>query len=198
MKTHTILRSSTLSALLLCWLPGLPGAFAGETPPGAPAGFDSLVKALQGRWTTLVYQGEAVDAHSQTSSGHGEQIWRTGPGGQVLMEEEHVASRNGDQYVLALHWWDRSTNTLQGMLCNNSGTAACNVDSFYRSKLNWDGRRLTIDLVFPQGSKMMLWHEEFADFTTDTFTQTGAIGEVGGPLKRVLTIRAKRVGDVSN
>ena len=198
MKTHTILRSSTAPALLVCLLGGLPGAFAGETPPGTPASFDSLVKTLKGRWTTLVYEGKAADAKSQASPDHGEQIWRTGPGGQVLMEEEHIASRNGDQYVLALHWWNRSTNTLEGMLCNNSGTQACNVDSFYRSKLNWDGQRLTIDLVFPQGSKMMLWHEEFADFTADAFTQTGAIGVVGGPLQRVVTIRAKRVGDVSN
>jgi hypothetical protein len=28
------------------------------------------------------------------------------------MEEEHIASRGGDQYVLALHWWDRSTKRL--------------------------------------------------------------------------------------
>jgi len=198
MRTHTILRSSILSALLVCLLPGLPAAFAGETSPGAPASFDSLVKTLKGKWATLVYQGEGADTNSQASPDHGEQIWRTGAGGRILMEEEHVASSHGDQYVLALHWWDSSTNTLKGMLCNNSGTGACNVDSFYRSNLSWDGKRLTIDLVFPQGSRMMLWHEEFADFTRDAFTQTGAIGAVGGPLKRVVTIRAKRVGDAVN
>jgi hypothetical protein len=113
------------------------------------------------------------------------------------MEEEHIALRGGDQYVLALHWWDRSTNTLKGMLCNNAGSGACSVDSFYRSKLNWDGKRLTVDLVFSQGTKLMLWHEEFGDFTGTSFTQTGDMGEVGGPLKRVVTIRARRVGEVS-
>ena len=113
------------------------------------------------------------------------------------MEEEHIASRGGDQYVLALHWWDRSTNTLKGMLCNNAGAGACSVDTFYRSKLNWDGKRLTVDLVFPQGTKMMLWHEEFGDFTGISFTQTGDMGEVGGPLKRVVTIRARKVGEVN-
>ena len=112
------------------------------------------------------------------------------------MEEEHIASRGGDQYVLALHWWDRSTNALKGMLCNNAGSGACNVDSFYRSKLNWDGKRLTVDLVFPQGTKLMLWHEEFGDITANSFTQTGDMGEVGGPLKRVVTIHARKVGEV--
>lgn len=159
--------------------------------------FDSLVKALKGRWETLLYHGNPVESGSaQDAADHGEEIWRTGPGGLTLIEEEHVASRDGDQYVLALHWWDRSTNTLKGMLCNNSGPGACNVDSFYRSKLNWDGKRLTVDLVFPQGPKLMLWHEEFGDFTGTSFTQTGDMGEVGGPLKRVITVYAKRVGDI--
>jgi hypothetical protein len=109
-----------------------------------------------------------------------------------------MASRGGDQYVLALQWWDRSTNSLKGMLCNNSGSGACSPDTFYRSNLNWDGKRLTVDLVFPRGSKLMLWHEEFSDFTGVSFTQTGDMGEVGGALKRVVTIRAQRVGEVSD
>jgi hypothetical protein len=158
------------------------------------ADFDSLAHTLKGRWTTLVYAGESTSGVPD----HGEQVWRTGPGALVLMEEEHVARQGGDMYLMALHWWDRSTNSLKGMLCNNSGSGACNVESYYRSKLNWDGHRLTVDLVFPQGPKMMLWHEEFADFTADSFTQTGDMGEVGGTLKRVLTIHAKRVGDVQN
>ncbi len=183
------------------------GAATAATPSAsAPSGgelvasdFASLVKALKGRWQTLVYHGEAERGVApQEAADHGEQVWRTGPGGLTLMEEEHIASRGGDQYVLALQWWDRSTNTLKGILCNNSGSGACSVDSFYRSKLNWDGNRLTIDLVFPQGAKLMLWHEEFANFTGTSFTQTGDLGEVGGPLKRVVTIHARRVDDVSS
>ena len=160
--------------------------------------FASLVKTLKGRWETLVYhedpQGRATP---QEAADHGEQVWRTGPGGLTLMEEEHIASRDGDQYLLALHWWDRSTNTLKGMLCNNAGSGACSIDSFYRSTLNWDGKRLTVDLVFPRGTKMMLWHEEFGDFTGTSFTQTGDIGLVGGPLQRVVTIRARKVGEIN-
>jgi len=178
-----------------------PSSATTATTPSAPApstgevvasNFASLVKALNGRWKTLVYQEEPQGGTAaQEAAAHGEQVWRTGPGGLTLMEEEHIASRDGDQYVLALHWWDRSSNTLKGMLCNNAGSGACSVDSFYRSKLNWDGKRLTVDLVFPQGTKMMLWHEEFGDFTGTSFTQTGDMGEVGGPLKRVVTIHAR-------
>jgi hypothetical protein len=161
--------------------------------------FASLVNALKGRWQTLIYRGDPKGSVSaQEAPDHGEQVWRTGPGGLTLIEEEHVASSGGDQYLLALHWWDRSTNRLKGILCNNSGSGACNADTFYRSNLNWDGKRLTVDLVFPQGSKLMLWHEEFSDFTSVSFTQTGDMGEVGGALKRVATIRAQRVGEASD
>ena len=58
--------------------------------------FASLVKALKGKWETLVYhedpQGGVV---SQEAADRGEQVWRTEPGGFTLMEEEHIASRNG-------------------------------------------------------------------------------------------------------
>jgi hypothetical protein len=98
------------------------------------------------------------------------------------MEEERIPS--------AL---DNETHSLKGILCNNSGSGACNVDSYYRSKLTWDGKQFTVNLVFSQGEKMMVWHEVFSDFTRNSFTQTGDIGEVGGPLKRVVTLHATRV-----
>lgn len=182
------------------------GVAASETPPpkslaaaeASASDFASLVQTLEGSWQTLLYDGDpGQGAGPQEAVGHGEQTWRTGPGGLTLIEEEHIASRGHDQYVLALHWWDRSTNSLKGMLCNDSGPGACSVDSYYRSKLHWDGKRLTVDLVFPQGNKLMVWHEEFGDFTGTSFTQTGDMGEVGGPLKRVVTIRAKRIGGTS-
>jgi hypothetical protein len=189
------LRTGLMLALIAwCW-PALARAEpAPETAPATAhsADFDSLVKALKGKWTTLIYEGQ--DEHAAQPM-HGEQLWRMGLGGLVLMEEERISSPDGDQYVLALHWWDRSTNSLKGMLCNNSGSGACNVDSAYRSKLNWDGKRFTIDLVFPQGSNMMVWHEEFFDFTGSSYTQTGDMGKVGGPLKRVATIHAKKAAD---
>lgn len=191
---------SFVAAVVVLWVIGARAGGAAEpTPPAVPstahaADFDSLVKTMKGRWATLVYSG---DAETGTPD-HGVQVWRTGPGGTVLIEEEHVAARSGDLYVMALHWWDRATNSLKGVLCNNSGSGACNVDSYYRSKLNWDGQRLTVDLVFPQGAKLMLWHEEFGSFTTTSFLQTGDMGEVGGPLKRVVTIRATKIGEASD
>jgi hypothetical protein len=174
----------------------LSTAFAADPPDTAHASsapssadFASLVHALKGRWSVLPV-GAAADPSRPSTPG--EQIWRLGLGGSVLMEEERIPSAQGVGYVLALHWWDNETHSLKGMLCNNSGSGACNVDSYYRSKLTWDRKQFTVNLVFSQGEKMMLWHEVFSDFTPNSFTQTGDIGEVGGPLKRVVTLHATR------
>ncbi len=109
------------------------------------------------------------------------------------MEEEHFGTAPHEVFLFALMWWDKSTKSLRGILCNNSGPATCNVDTYANSTLVWDGTRLVIDLKFPQGDKRMLWHEVFSDFTPTSFTQTGDMGEEGGALKRVVTIHATRI-----
>ena len=188
-------RNSVSVALLTLSASWLSGAGVAADASGAQlpdtaivADFPSLVQAIKGRWSVM----EVRDKGAKTSP-PGEQIWRLGLGGSVLMEEERIPSEQGVQYVLALHWWDNETHSLKGMLCNNSGSGACNVDSYYRSKLSWDGKQLTVNLVFSQGQKMMLWHEVYKDFTPNSFNQTGDIGEVGGPLQRVVNLHATRV-----
>jgi hypothetical protein len=189
-----VLRTGTLASIALTFSPIAISASAPITPEiVAPADFSSLVRAIKGRWS-VVKVGDNSGSGFSKPSRPGEQVWRLGLGGSVLMEEERIPSEHGAQYVLALQWWDSETHSLKGMLCNNSGSGACNVDSYYRSKLIWDGRQLTIDLVFSQGQKMMLWHEVYKDFTLNSFNQTGDIGEVGGPLQRVLNMHATRVG----
>jgi hypothetical protein len=79
------------------------------------------------------------------------------------------------------------------MLCNNSGPAACDLNSYSNSSLKWDGKQLIIDMEFPENGKKMLWHEVWFDTSLISFTQTGDMGEVGGPLKRVVTIRGTKV-----
>ena len=154
----------------------------------------SLAKAFVGRWSTT-YRFEPGGMAANGGTGKGEELWRTGPGGYVLMEEEHIQAPFGEVFLLALHWWDKSSNSLRGMLCNNSGKAACNIDSYSSSSLKWDGKQLVVDMEFPQGGKKMLWHEVWFGFTGNSFTQTGDMGEVGGPLKRVVTIQGTKIAD---
>ena len=153
----------------------------------------SLAKALRGNWaTTYAFEPGGISSHG--GSGTGEENWRTGPGGYVLTEEEHVRGPAGEMFLLALHWWDNTTNSLRGMLCNNSGPAACDFNTYSNSSLNWDGKQLTINLEFPQNGKKMMWHEVWSGITATSFLQTGEMGEAGA-LKRALTIHGTKRED---
>ena len=158
---------------------------AQSAPESAPQ-LQSLTQSLAGHWTTSYVFGDG-------KTGAGEEIWRPGPGGYVLMEEEHIKSSSTEVFLIAFHWWDKTTNSLRGMLCNNSGPAACNLDTYSNSTLNWDGKQLTIDLQFPEHGKKMLWHEIWSDISPTSFTQTGDAGEMGGPAKRAVTIHGSKV-----
>ena len=152
----------------------------------------SLAKALKGDWSTT-YEFAPGGISPTGGTGTGEENWRTGPGGYVLIEEEHVRSPSEEMFLIAFHWWDKTTNKLRGMLCNNSGPAACDFNTNSNSSLNWDGKQLTIDMGFPQNGKKMTWHEVWSGITATSFTQAGEMGEVGGPLKRAVAIRGTKL-----
>jgi hypothetical protein len=154
----------------------------------------SLAKALKGNWSTT-YEFAAGGPFPAGGRGTGEENWRSGPGGYVLMEEEHVDTPSEKMFLIAFHWWDTTTNSLHGMLCNNSGPAACDFNTHTNSSLNWDGKQLTIDLQFSQNGKRMTWHELWSGITATSFNQTGDIGELGGPLKRAVTSHGTKSGD---
>jgi hypothetical protein len=157
----------------------------------------SLEKALAGRWSTS-YEFAPGGISPTGGTGTGEENWRTGPGGYVLIEEEHVRAPSDEMFLIAFHWWDKTTNTLRGMLCNNSGPAACDFNTYSNSSLNWDGKQLTIDLGFPQNGKKMTWHEIWSGITATSFTQIGEMGEVGGPLKRAVTIHGTKLAETGS
>ncbi|MGB2590873.1 MAG: hypothetical protein WAJ96_09495, partial [Candidatus Acidiferrum sp.] len=125
-----------LIGLLTFWLTcfAKSGAPAhGQSPsnsPQPPAEMQSLEKALVGKWSTT-YEFAAGGISPTAGAGTGEEVWRTGPGGYVLMEEEHVRGPFGEVFLFALQWWDKSTKSFRGMLCNNSGPAPCDLNSYY-------------------------------------------------------------------
>jgi len=161
--------------------------------PADPAPeLQSLEKALTGNWMTS-YDFAPGGMSPNGGTGTGEENWRTGPGGYVLTEEEHIRGSSEEMFLIALHWWDNTTKSLRGMLCNNSGPAACDFNTYSNSSLKWDGKELTIDMGFPQNGKKMTWHEVWSGITAASFTQVGEMGEVGGSLKRAVTIRGSKV-----
>jgi hypothetical protein len=163
-----------------------------KNPADLAPEMQTLATNLKGKWSTT-YEFEPGGMSPTGGSGTGEEDWRIGPGGYVLMEEEHVSAPFGEMYLIAFHWWDKNTNSLRGMLCNNSGPAACDFNTYSNSSLKWDGKQLTIDMGFSQDGKKMAWHEVWSDISSTSFTQTGDMGEASGSLKRVVTIHGKKL-----
>lgn len=169
-----------------------PGVGQSPATTRQPArAMESLAKALVGTWsTTYAFTPPAPTAADST--GHGEEVWEKGPGGFTLLEKERISTASGDRFILAVQWWDESTHSLRGMVCNNSGAEACDVKSYDNATLTWDGNRLVVDFRFLAGTKPMVWHEVWSDITPTSFLQTGDVGEAGGALKRAMTIHATR------
>jgi hypothetical protein len=159
----------------------------------------SLIKALSGRWS-LAVKLEPNEGGANGAEKRGEEVWKAGAGGAALLEDEWLPIADGDLSLLGLIWWDRQAKAFRGMECNSQSASVCDVKgSLNDISVTWDGKQLIIEEreVSPEGKKMT-WRERFADFTSASFTQTGEMGEVDGPLRRVLTIHAKRVDDHAN
>jgi hypothetical protein len=164
---------------------------AAQEPRPAPE-MQSLAKALEGKWAiTEKYEPDEWTPNGGT--GHGEEVWRHGPGGFTFMEEIHDYAPSGEQFGVGFSWWDR-TKGLRGLWCINANPQGCDLQSAVSGfGPKWDGRQLVIDMEFPRNGKQFAWHEVFSDITPTSFTQTADIGEKGGQLKRWLTIHATRV-----
>jgi hypothetical protein len=111
------------------------------------------------------------------------------------MEEEHVRGSIGEVFLVAFHWWDNNTHSMRGMLCNHSGPAACDLNSYSNSSLKWDGQQSTVDMHFPQNGKKSTRHEVWFGLFSNSFTQTGDMGAVGDKLKRVVIIQGTKIAN---
>jgi hypothetical protein len=191
-----IFRTVLLGAACMGLLYGLGGVESAHSrQPHAANAHASMTDSRDVAPETIKLEPSAATPNGGV--GEGEEIWKPGPGGFTLLEEEHNRMPNGERFLLALQWWDKSTNSFHGMLCNGSGPAGCNLEST-KSVLKWDGKRFVIDVEFSSHDKRMMWHEVFTDFTVTSFTQTGDVGEVDGPLKRSITIHATKIGEIGS
>ena len=60
--------------------------------------------------------------------------------------------------------------------------------------ITWSGKQLTIDEIETSSTgKKSQWHETFSNITPTSFMQAGESGEIGGPFKKVMTLRGTRI-----
>jgi hypothetical protein len=145
-----------------------------------------LVAALAGTWSVK-------EQYDDGRVGTGEEIWRAGPGGVPLIEEYHLKSGPGNESTgFAVIWWDREAKQYQGRWCADFNDQGCSSFS-----VKWEGDRLEFTGVYPDSGRRVFWKEVFYLGPADSFVQTLEMGEEGQALKRLSTIRAKKVGDAA-
>jgi hypothetical protein len=174
-------------------------------PTGAPrpsAEMESLARALTGKWTiseTFAPLGANSDSIKtpKGGTGHGWEVWRSGPGGFTFMEEERNFTPAGEVFIVGYMWWDATKKAFGGMECNSQWPQGCDVQSsLSRVSATWDGKRLVIDFKNDKDPTKLDWHEVFSDITPASFVQIADVGQPDGSLKRWATIHATRLKTV--
>jgi hypothetical protein len=175
-----------------------------ETPPASQSSpgksaqpapeMQTLIKALSGKWTTHE-KYEATFLTPKGGEGHGETVFRPGPGGFTLLEEYHSKTPAGELSGVGIIWWD-ATKGLQHMWCINVYPTGCEMfPPPPQPGPQWDGKRLVLHVESEANGQKQIFHEVISDITPTSFTQTADVGDAGGPLKRWFTTQAKKIPD---
>jgi hypothetical protein len=162
-----------------------------HVPAPAPE-LRTLTKALAGRWTTRE-KYEPTGPTPKGGIGHGDLVWRPGPGGFTLLEEYHSKTPMGELFGFGLIWWDHAKG-LQHMWCINVNPGGCEMfPPPPRPGPKWDGKQLVLDTEVDIAGTKYVWHEAISMTSATSFTQTVDIGENGGAMRRWLTSDAIRI-----
>ena len=173
-------------------------ARAASAPTPSPE-MRSLTRALAGTWAIserFESMGDNQDAIGTPHGGvgHGVEVWRSGPGGFTFMEEARNHTPSGEVFIVGYIWWDATKKAFGGMECNSQWPNSCDLESaLSRVSLDWDGKRLVVDIHDQKDPAKLIWHEVFSDITPTTFLQTADVGLPDGSMKRWATIHARRV-----
>jgi hypothetical protein len=167
----------------------------GQATPAKPSPkLQSLIKALAGHWSTQEkYEPGFLTPNGGT--GHGENIFRAGPGGFTLLEEYRAQTSAGRLFGLGIYWFDASRG-LQHMWCINTYSDGCEMfPPQPQPGPQWDGKTLVLHFESEQGGKKLVFHEVFSDIAPDSLTQIATVGEGGAPPKLWLTIHSTRISE---
>jgi hypothetical protein len=173
---------------------GSAASSSGSDLGAASAEMLSVIQALSGRWAMEVTFEPSPDA-PKGAQGKGEEFWHAGAQGLTLIDEENIRVPPLDIHLLGMLWWDSAEKKFHGMECVNQNPHSCDPKAALNDvTITWDGKQLTIDEIqtSPTGKKSQ-WHETYSNITSTSFLQVGESGEIGGPFKKVVTLRGTRV-----
>jgi hypothetical protein len=168
-----------------------------DHPPGTSAQpgpeMQRLLRALEGRWSNSE-KYEPSERMPSGGVGQGETVFRPGPGGLSLIEDEHSKNPKGELFGLSVTWWDQSAHGYRAIWCANNLPTGCIV----MAKLaQWEGNQFVLGDESESEGKKFTFKEVVSDITPNSYLQTLSQGESGGELKRLMTIHATKVSESS-
>jgi hypothetical protein len=169
--------TTILSLFISLLLPGFAAAQT-ESPKPAPE-MERLIKMWAGRWTT-VEQFEPSEEMPQGKQDKGAETMRPGPGGLSLIGdyESHgaffghmVVTWIPKERVYKSYWLDL-------------GQPGVSI-----STGRWMGDKLVFTAVDESTGKKREVRDTYSDITPTSFTDTLESGPLGGPMKKILTVK---------
>ena len=176
------MKLASLRALLLIAV-CMPSA--ASSPPSPE--IQHLIKAFSGTWS-IVLKTDPNYQLPKGGTGHGEVVWRPGPGGLSLIEEYYSTGDEGELSGLGVVWWDKGVQKYQVLWCDSSAPGCASL----RGGARWENAQLVASDDSEKAGKQAALREVFSKTTRNSYTQTIYVGEAANALKRVLTIAATR------
>ena len=171
----------------------IAGLFAQNQPGKLKMPGPDVQNLMLGTWSTQIRYAPTPEMPNG-GTGEGTEIWRPGPGGLSVIEEEHEKNAKGEIDGFSIGWWDEKAGGQRFIWCANDVPQGCVVPN---DVAKWEGERLVLREDKEQGGRKITHAEIFSDITPDSFTQLLQEGETGKALTTTVTILAKRKTELS-
>lgn len=157
-----------------------------ETSKSGPE-MQKLLTTMCGKWI-YHFKYQPSETRPNGGTGEGEAVFRPGPGGASMFEDEK-SSEPGGTSGISVTWWDAKAQGYRAIWCDNKMPAGCIVMS---RLAKWEGDNFALSDEFTKDGKNFIFREVVSDITPNSFTQTLSRGEEGKELKLLVTIHAIR------
>jgi hypothetical protein len=159
-----------------------------ETSPNLPPQMERFPQSLAGDWS-IEFTVNPTEALPKGGIGHGDEVWKPGPGGLSFIEEYRSVGDEGEITGSGVYWWDEHLNRIQVLWCANYLLSGCEIMS---EGASWEDDRLILKNRWESAGRTHFVKEVFSDISATSFTQTIFQGESFEKLKPVYVFHAKR------